>query len=101
MGKKCCGSKLGMDYSGINRIPYFGKRKDRDAWLKKRKPSIVEETEEPTDSPISESSTPEVHVEEKVESLEIVEPSREIPQIDQSILVQLECREVESPEEDS
>jgi len=36
----CCGKKTEFDYSGINRIPYFGKRKDRDAWLKKRKPNV-------------------------------------------------------------
>ncbi len=42
MGKKCCGklSKLGIDYSGIVRIPYFAKRQDRENFLRKRKNDI-------------------------------------------------------------
>lgn len=84
MGKKCCGklSKLGIDYSGINRIPYFGKRKDRDAWIRKQKAEAKKAQEEA----IAESQK--------------TEPTQEEPQIDQSIEDQKEYPEVEFLEED-
>ena len=87
MGKKCCGrlSTLGLDYSGINRIPYFGKRKDRDAWLREQK---------------ADARTEQVSEEETVESIDIVEPLPEISQIEQSIFVQIESPEVEPTEDD-
>jgi len=80
MAKKCCGKKLGIDYSGINRIPYFAKRKDRDAWLRSQKVKARQ-----------------VQEEEKVESPE----PEEVDQIDQSIENQREYLEVEPQEEET
>jgi len=85
MGKKCCGklSKLGIDYSSVVRIPYFGKQKDRDAWIRKQKAQVQQAQEE-----------------EKAESPDL-DTIQETPKIDQSIEIQKEYPKDEFLEEDT
>ena len=91
MVKRCCGklNKLNIDYSGIVQIPYFAKRKDRDAWIRNQKAQA------------KAAQVAEVLEEETDQSEKIDEPTQVFPQIYQAIEVQLECRADESPREES
>ena len=56
---KCCGkSKLNIDYSSVKRMPYFPKKKDKDAWLKEQatKSDKTDKTDESADESADENS---------------------------------------------
>jgi len=54
MDKKCscCNGfrKFAIDYSQVPRTPYFGKRKEREAWLKARRDELGKEPPAPADN---------------------------------------------------